>query len=290
MNMKRMLVTGAGGMVGSYVPGIFSDYELILTDLAEGFKQLDIRDPGATMHTITDTKPSVVLHLAAATDVDRCEQYPGEAYHANTLGTQNVVLACQAVDARLVYVSTAAVFPGDKSDPYIEVDIPKPANVYGYSKLGGEQIVQSLLQQYYIVRAGWMMGGGAKDKKFVGKIAHLFRDGRKQLLAVDDKFGSPTYAPDMLQGIRTLLDTGYYGLYHMVNDGMVSRYEIALQIRETLGASNVEVKPVSSAFFPLPAPRGRSEAMRNMKLDLLGIYKLRFWRDAVAAYVRTLSG
>ncbi len=287
MKTAKMLVTGAGGMVGGYVSGVFSDYELVLTDIVEGFLRLDIRDPIAVKATLEHSKSDIVLHLAAATDVDRCEQKPDCAYHTNTIGTQNVALACQAFSVPLVYVSTAGVFWGDKPEPYIEFDVPKPINVYGHSKLAGEQMVSSLLQRYYIVRAGWMIGGGERDKKFVGKIAQLITEGRNPLQVVDDKLGSPTYGKDLLSGIHRLIETGYYGLYHMVNKGICSRYDVALAVRDALKRSDISIIPVSSAHFPLPAPRARSEAMRNLKLELLGLDLMRPWEDALYEYVPT---
>ncbi len=287
MNVRRMLVTGAGGMVGSYVPEVFRDCELILTDIVSGFMHLDVRDPSAVMKTVVETRPDLILHLAAATDVDRCEQVPDDAFHTNVVGTQNVALACQSHGMPLVYISTAGVFWGDKSEPYTELDDPRPANVYGQTKLGGERVVASLLHRVYTVRAGWMVGGGAKDKKFVGKIVALIRSGNKELSIVNDKFGSPTYAKDLLRGISTLIGTGYYGLYHMVNKGCVSRYEVALLVREVLVRQDVAIKPVSSAHFPLPAPRARSEVMRNLKLDLLGLNVMRTWHDAIREYLTT---
>jgi len=160
-------------------------------------------------------------------------------------------------------------------------------NVYGNSKLRGAQILASLLNRFYIVRAGWMIGGSRKDKKFVGKIMRKIVGGEKHLRVVDDKFGNPTYAKDLLQGIRRLLNTDYYGLYHMVNTGMVSRYQIALAIRDILARPDIEIEPVSSAFFPLPAPRARSEAMRNYKLDLLGLNYMRPWQAALREYLET---
>ena len=287
MTKQRMLVTGAAGMVGSYVPEVFSDYDLVLTDTLDGFTNLDVRDPTSVRKAVAETKPDVVLHLAAATDVDRCEQEPDWAYHTNALGTQNVALACQAFDVVMVYISTAGVFWGDKPEPYNEFDVPRPANVYGHSKLAGEHIVTSLLRRYYIVRAGWMIGGGGKDKKFVGKIANLIMEGKNPLKIVNDKVGSPTYGKDLLRGIHSLLQTGYYGLYHMVNKGTCSRYEIALEIRNILEQNDVELLPVSSAYFPLPAPRAHSEAMRNLKLELLGLDGMRPWQDALREYVST---
>ncbi|MBI4247721.1 MAG: dTDP-4-dehydrorhamnose reductase [Candidatus Rokubacteria bacterium] len=282
--MKRLLVTGAGGMVGSYAPEVFKGLDLALTDIVDDYQRLDVRDAAAVRAAVAAFRPDLVLHLAAATDVDRCQQDPDWAYHSNAVGTQNVALACQVADVPLVYVSTAGVFGGDKPEPYIEFDAPSPVNVYGVSKLAGEQVVTSLLSRWYIVRAGWMIGGGARDKKFVGKIAALVAAGRSPVRAVDDKLGSPTYAKDLLAGIRRLAETGDYGLYHMVNAGCGSRYEVACAVRDALGRPEVEVVPVSSAHFPLPAPRARSEAMRNLKLDLLGM-PMRPWREALHEYV-----
>lgn len=287
MANRKMLVTGAGGMVGSYVPEAFKDYDLVLTNTVEGYVHLDVRQPADVMHMVGDLKPDVVLHLAAATDVDQCEREPDEAFHTNAVGTQNIALACQAFDVPLVYVSTAGVFWGDKPEPYNEFDVPKPANVYGESKLAGEQIVSSLLQRYYIVRAGWMVGGGEKDKKFVGLISRLMIQGTNPIRIVDDKIGSPTYAKDLVGGIHALLETGYYGLYHLVNKGQCSRYEVGLLIREVLQRPDIEILPVSSAYFPLPAPRARSEAMRNLKLELLGVHQMRGWEEALREYILT---
>jgi len=291
MKIERILVTGATGVVGSYVREVFDGIDLALTDIEiEGnLLHLDVRDPEAVMQTMQEISPDVVLHLAAATDVDRCEQEPDWAYHTNTIGTQNVALACQASGSVMVCISTAAVFWGDKPEPYTEFDAPCPMNIYGDSKLRGEQTMVSLLQRYYIVRAGWMIGGGEKDKKFVGKIVRKILEGGSRLRVVDDKFGSPVYARDLLQGIRRLLNTDYYGLYHIVNTGMASRYQIALAVRDILARPDVEIEPVSSAFFPLPAPRGRSEAMRNYKLDLLGLNWMRPWQAALREYLETES-
>ena len=282
---QRILVTGASGMVGSYAPGVFKDYELILTDCVDSPHVLDVREPAGVRNMIGDAKPDVVLHLAAATDVDRCEQEPDWAYHSNAIGTQNVVYACREFDTTLVYISTAGVFWGDKADPYIEFDEPRPANVYGHSKLAGERYVANSLRKYYIVRAGWMVGGGRKDKKFVGQIARLITEGRTKLKAVDDKLGSPTYAKDLLVGIEKLLGTEFYGLYHMVNEGICSRYEVALEIKNIIQNADVSIEPVSSAHFPLPAPRARSEAMRNLKLELLKIHTMPSWKAALREYV-----
>jgi dTDP-4-dehydrorhamnose reductase len=289
--MSRILITGAAGVVGGYAKEVFADHELILTDIVGDVAQLDIRDHDAVRTMINDVRPDAVVHLAAATDVDYCELDPDFAYSTNAIGTQNVALACQEADVILVYTSTAGVFGGEKPDPYTEFDPPAPVNIYGHSKLAGERIVEALLSRFYIARAGWMVGGGPKEKKFVGKLLQFIDAGETELRAVDDKFGTPTYAKDLMRGIHHLLESGQFGLYHMVNrGGSCSRYDVAVELVRLLGVDGIRVTPVSSAQFPLPAARARSEAMLNYKLELLQSNPMPSWRDALASYINEELG
>ena len=135
--MKKLFVTGAGGMVGSYVPEVFREWELVLTDLVDGFERVDVTDLDVVRGAIERARPDVVLHLAAATDVDRCEIEPAWAHRPNALGTDNVARVCAGLGATLVYVSTGSVFPGDKSEPYVETDEPGPVNAYAQRQARG---------------------------------------------------------------------------------------------------------------------------------------------------------
>ncbi|RKY39404.1 MAG: dTDP-4-dehydrorhamnose reductase [Candidatus Omnitrophota bacterium] len=274
-----LLVTGAEGMVGSYLREVFSDTELYLTDI----DNMDVTNFALVEETIKKVKPSAILHLAAETDVDHCQQYPDKAFKVNVFGTQNVAMLCRKYDILLVYVSTAGVFGGDKREPYTEFDTPNPVNIYGLTKLEGERLVERILYRYFIVRAGWMIGGEDKDKKFVGKMIQLMRE-RKEIRVVYDKIGSPTFAKYLLLGIKKLMNTQYYGLYHMTCKGVCSRYDIALEIAKIM-KKDIKITPVSSAFFPLPAPRAYSEAMRNYKLDLLGMNDMPTWQEALKEYL-----
>jgi dTDP-4-dehydrorhamnose reductase len=274
---RKVLATGAGGMVGAYLPS-----DVIQTDVDE----LDITDAAAVDAAVEEHRPDVVYHLAAATNVDRCEQEPDQAYLVNALGTQNVALACRRHDAELVYVSSAQVFDGEKHDPYHEFDSVGPVTVYGRSKLAGEEFVRRLVPRHYIVRAGWMIGGGPSgEKKFIAKmLEHAERQGK--IVAVDDKYGSPTRASDLVRAVEALLDTGRYGTVHLVNPGVITRLDMALLVREVLDLP-YEVEAVDSTRFPLPAPRGRSEAMDTLVLRLMGMQDLMSpWREAMTAYLR----
>ena len=271
----KMLVTGANGAVGSYVEEVFGNkYDLHLTDKDD----LDVTE-WMDCEWVDMLRPDVVLHLAAATDVDQCEREPTLAWRVNAVGTGN--LACNSVKAKFVYVSTAGVFSGEKRTPYTELDIALPTNEYGRSKLEGERLVQRFHPDHLIVRSGWMFGGGdGLDKKFVGKIQNQIAAGYSEIFAVDDKVGSPTYAKDLLGLIGRLLDEGERGVFHGCNEGVASRWEVAQAIVDLTGAQ-VEVIPCKSSVFKLDAPRARSEAMESRRLGV----PQRPWRDALAEYL-----
>lgn len=287
----KILVTGAAGMLGSALcPTLVNKgHEVLATDLNTeevGVDFLDIRNYEQLKTIVLNSKPDMIMHLAAETDVDRCELEPDHAYITNTIGTQNVAVICQKQNIPLVYISTIGVFYGDQIEPYTEFDAPNPANIYGRSKLEGEKVVQQLLQRYFIVRAGWMVGGGPKrDKKFIGKIIKQIGSNSK-LRAVNDKIGSPTYTFDFSSCVAGLISTDFYGLYHCTNKGYCTRYDVAKKIIDLLGKSNeISVEPVSSAYFPLPAARARSEMSRNYKLDLLGMNTMRHWEESLKEYI-----
>jgi dTDP-4-dehydrorhamnose reductase len=294
-NMK-ILITGGSGMLAS---SIVTELELggytilgsvasvIRTDInprnseIQGLDVQDLRD------YVTVCEPDFIFHLAAETDVDLCEINPDHAFRTNTIGTENVAIICQEHDIPMLYVSTAEVFAGDQIQPYSEYDKPQPTNIYGLSKLCGEMAVENSVREYFVVRAGWMIGGGEIDKKFVGRIVRQLEEGKKELDIVDDRFGSPTFTRDFAKNLVPLINSKRYGLYHMVNRGAASRYEIALKIVEFMGvAEDVKVNPVESSRFPLCAPRGRSKAMRNYKLDLLGMNSMPEWEQSLEAYIK----
>jgi dTDP-4-dehydrorhamnose reductase len=291
----KCLITGANGMLGSALCTILinAGAEVYPTDInTQGtthiMQFLDIRDKGQIKALADKIKPDFLFHLAAETNVDKCELEPEHAHKTNVLGTENVALVCKDLRITMVYISTCGVFPGTKKGLYTEDDEPGPVSVYGKSKLQGETIVKNLLQKYYIFRAGWMMGGSGKDKKFVAKIVELM-DSKDQIPVVNDKFGSPTYTVDLSRGMLEVIKKGRYGLYHMVNSGSCSRYDIARKIKEYLKKDKVLIKPISSSQFPLPAPRPDSEAAENKNLKLIGLGDImRPWEEALRDYLKQL--
>jgi dTDP-4-dehydrorhamnose reductase len=301
--VMKILVTGAGGMLGSgLVPGLVAaGHELVATDLdvvprrpwgvmGPELRRLDVREQSDIDAAFARYRPEFVAHLAAETDLETCERKPEHAAATNEEGTRLVAAACKREGVPMAYVSTAGVFDGAKAEPYTEDDLPAPINTYGETKRAGELEVQRLLDEAYIVRAGWMVGGGAKDHKFVAKIFAQLRDGARVLHAVDDKYGTPTYVPDFARCFANLISTGEYGLYHMACEGMGTRYDVCRHLLDVLGISgSVELVPVTSDYFAETyfAARPRSEVMRNAHLEERGLNIMRPWRESLEEYVTT---
>jgi len=288
----KALVTGANGVLGDALCPFLKKkgYIVLPTDIAfdSNILKLDIRNLKDIMHLVKMHKPDIVFHLAAETDVDKCEFNKDHAYETNSAGTENVAVVCKEFNIPLVYISTGAVFDGEKNEGYTELDKPNPINIYGKSKLKGEEAISSLLTKYYIIRAGWMIGGYNKDKKFVWKIIQLLKM-KREISVVTDKIGSPTFAKDFSKGIFDIISKGKYGIYHCVNKGICTRFDIAKKIIEYLNRKDVALKPVTSEVFPLPAPRPTSEALINYKLSLMGLDNMRIWQEALKEYLEKLS-
>lgn len=276
-----MLITGAHGMLGNYFKRVFEDRPLTLTGRAE----IDIRNFQQCADQFERIRPTHVVHLAAETDVDRCEREPDHAFQTNVIGTQHIARLCVDHDAVMVFVSTTGIFDGKKNDLYTEFDSPNPLNVYAQTKFEAEQLVARLCPKSYIVRAGWVFGGGPqKDKKFVCKILKQCM-AKDEISVVNDKLGSPTYALDFVGNLKVVIDSGFYGTYHLTGHGRCSRFDMAREIVRILG-SNTRVIPISSAEFSLPATRPRSDAARNYHLQLLGLDRMRPWQEALREYLQ----
>lgn len=268
IDLNKVLITGASGMVGSYIDfGIKTDRDV-----------LDITDLEQVIKTIRLHRPQAIIHLAAETDVDLCDRDPRHAYRVNSVGTYNMVRAAKDVGAKFVYVSTAGVFDGEKDSSYAEADTPNPKNFYGKSKHLGELVVKAMLEDYIIARACWMFGGGlAQDKKFVSKIIKQLDKG--EIKAVNDAYGSPTFGKDLVSALKRLLKEDAVGIFHLSNEGACSRYEVAQFIIETL-KPDVKLIPVGLDHFP-GANRVKNEAMKS------AIPLMRPWQEALKEYLET---
>lgn len=251
-----------------------------------GCREADITDAAAIAQVIEAARPEAVVHAAAFTSVDDCESLPELAFRVNTEGTRNVALACRQQGVPMMCISTDYVFDGKKSEPYIEEDEPRPLNVYGRSKLQGEEEVRKLLERWWIVRVCGLFGPHRKN--FVSLVAEQGHEGRP-LRIVKDQWLSPTYTFDAALAIEQILGRGPSGIYHLTNQGFVSRPDFAREILRTAGCPNVPVTPITSAQAGRAAPRPRNSRLENARMKREGLALLPPWPDAVRRYLLQLA-
>lgn len=272
----RIVITGDGGQLGQALHRALRGDDIVGLDLPE----YDISAADQIIPAIVDARPDLVIHPAAMTDVDGCEADPEVAFRVNALGTQNVALACGRCGAAMVHVSTNEVFDGKLGRPYYEWDTPSPVSVYARSKAAAEFYVRTLLQRFYIVRTAWLYARGGSN--FVTKI-QAAADRHGALRVVTDEVSTPTYAPDLAGAIARLVPTEHYGIYHLVNDGICSRYDWAVEILALSGRGDVPVEKITTDQWPRAAEPPLYAPIVNFAGAALGI-TLRPWKQALRAY------
>jgi dTDP-4-dehydrorhamnose reductase len=293
---QRIYIAGCGGMLGQAVHAACSAVaEVSASDLAPRapwLAQLDVSDLDRFWQAVDAFRPDLVVNLAAQTDLERCERRPELARAANTEGAANGATVADRLGVPYVTISTAGIFDG-RQEVYSDDDPAHPLTVYGATKLAGEEAARAIVAEHFVLRAGWMMGGGpALDKKFVNLIHRQLRAGARTLHAVTDKLGSPTYTHDFARVLLQVVRSGQYGTYNMVGEGPASRYDVALELVRLLGlADDVEVVPTTSEFFADAyfADRPRSEQLSNDRLRARGLGPMRPWREALADYAEEFA-
>ena len=271
--MKKILVTGANGMLGQDLCPILEDegYEVIETDI----KNLDITNSDMVKKVLSGQKPDVVVHCAAYTNVDKAEEDYDTAHKINAVGTENLAKACAQNDITLVYISTDYVFQGNGAKPYKPTDETSPLNNYGLTKYEGEQAVQKYCKKFYICRTAWLYG--IHGKNFVETMITL-ADVKPELKVVDDQTGCPTWTVDLSNAIVKILEEGMpYGIYHTCGGGSTSWYGFAKEIFK-LANLDVNLLPCTTEEFPRPAKRPKYSVMDNGGL-------CRPWQKALADYM-----
>jgi dTDP-4-dehydrorhamnose reductase len=272
----KIIITGILGQLGRQLElALKPTHEIIGVDLPDW----DLTQP-REINRLADYRPDLVLHAAAMTDVDGCARNPLSAYRANALGTQNVALACQRANAAMLYISTNEVFDGTKGSPYFEWDERRAINPYGQSKLAGEKFVEQLLKQFYIVRTAWLYSAGRNN--FISKVLAVARE-KESLAYVDDEIGNPTYAPDLAQAIAQLIETKHYGIYHLVGEGIASRYDWAERILQLANLKTPIARAKLADFKRASTPPAYGALANFCAATSLGI-KLRSWQDALEEY------
>jgi dTDP-4-dehydrorhamnose reductase len=263
----KTLIIGASGMLGSDLCKVFPE-AFKLTH-----KELDITNRESVLDCIRKMKPDIVINAAAYSDVDGCVDKQELAFQVNGYGPGHIAEACSIVVAKLVHFSTDYVFDGSKKE-YVESDIPNPVNVYGHSKLLGENKIIENIDDYRIIRTSWLFG--IHGKNFVETMLRLSRE-MNTIKVVNDQFGKPTYTMDLANKVKEIVELDP-GIYHITNDRICSWYEFASSIIDN-------VIPCTSEEFPRKAKRPRYSVLANTKTN-----PMRQWKEALNDYLKERNG
>lgn len=279
----KILVTGYAGQLGYDVVRECELYNLDVKGITRN--ELDITDKEAVFSLVDSFKPDVIIHCAAYTAVDKAEDDQENCRNVNVEGTRYLAEAAKKHDAKFVYISTDYVFEGKGDQPFNEDDQPNPIGYYGLTKYEGEKIVQSLIDNYFIVRISWVFG--INGNNFIKTMLRL-SETRNELNVVGDQIGSPTYTFDLAKLIVEMIKTDKYGIYHATNEGFTSWAEFAKEIFKLAG-KDVLVHSISTEEYPTRAVRPKNSRLSKQKLVENGFKPLPTWEDALARYLVQLK-
>lgn len=294
----KVFVTGVAGQLGYDVVNELCSrgHEVIASDVIGEWNgnvpyvSLDITDALAVERVILDVMPDVIVHCAAWTAVDAAEDESnqGKVRAINVDGTQNMADAAKRVNAKMVYISTDYVFDGQGTEPWLpDCKEYAPLNVYGQTKLGGEQAVANTLEKYFIVRIAWVFG--LNGKNFIKTMLQVGKN-HAQVRVVNDQIGTPTYTYDLARLLADMIETDKYGYYHATNEGgYISWYDFTKEIYRQAGM-NTEVLPVTTAEYGCSkAARPFNSRLDKTKLVESGFEPLPSWQDALERYLQELK-
>ena len=272
---KTILITGARGMFGQDAARLFleSGYDVLSATKAD----LDVTNLAQVQEFFAQKKIDFVLHAAAYTKVDDAETNRDLAFLINGEGAKNVAIASNEKSVPIIFISTDYVFDGEKGAPYLVSDKTNTINVYGASKIAGEENVRQENPRHYIVRTSWLYGKNGKN--FVDTMIALAKN-RKSLKVVNDQFGCPTWTMDLAQGVKNLIEKEMpFGTYQLCGAGVTSWFGLAKKIFEILEIE-IEVIPVNTEEFPRPAKRPKFSAMDNQG-------SCRNWQEMLFDYIKS---
>ena len=253
--------------------------------IAPSLEELELTTEAGAKNFILDKKPDIVAHCAAYTAVDKAESEAELALTVNGMGTRWVAEACREVGAKMIYISTDYVFGGDGKIPYEVNDEKNPVNVYGRSKLLGEDAVTAVVDKHFIIRTSWVFG--INGNNFIKTMLRL-AETHKKIRVVNDQIGSPTYTVDLAKLMADMAATEKYGVYHATNEGFCSWAEFAREIFKEAGL-DVEVDGIPTIEYPTPARRPFNSRLSKKSLDEAGFDRLPTWQDALKRYLAELK-
>ncbi len=279
--MKKMLLLGGSGKLGTAIQQVFAPRWTLRALSSQDF---DAAQPDSLLVQLEDFRPDLIVNCVAYLGIDPSEADPQAAFCLNALLPRYLVGLAARYDCPLVHFSTDAVFSGEKKAFLSEQDCPDPVNLYGVTKLSGDQLITAGAIKHYILRISLLFGPSSKQNQFVEKMLERIRNGQTELQIAADIVASPSYAPDVArQLLEIVAEERPWGLYHVANDGQASLYELMKELCR-LCAPAVQIRAASHQDFAAVGRKNDFTPLRSVKLKAL-----RPWQDALADYAATLD-
>lgn len=297
----KVLITGITGMLGMDIAGVLgSEYDI--SGVARGNKKYpdsllksplikaDITNQAWIKQIILDIKPDIIINTAALANVDECEINKQAASAVNKDAVRYIASACEEISAVFIHISTDYVFDGAQNIPYKHTDNTNPLNYYGITKLDAENIIQDICQKYFIIRSSLLYG--AHGNNFIQWVLDSSHN-NVPISLIDNQIGSPTYTYDLAAAIKKIIDNirqarisaEDYGIYHITNAGMCSRFEHGMFIVEHAKISGENITKVKAAQIQRPAKRPAYSVLDNQRIKQRFALDLRDWKDATKEYL-----
>ena len=283
---QTILVTGSNGQLGSEL----KELALLHPDFAFVFlsrNELPLGELAAIKKAVADYQPDFVVNCAAYTAVDKAESERDEAFRINAEAVGEFAKACTEAGAKFIHVSTDYVFDGSRQTPLKENDAVSPINVYGESKLAGEEMALKNNPDSIIIRTSWVYSYYGKN--FVKTMMRLMAE-KESISVVNDQWGSPTYAADLAKAILQIVESGEWhpGIFHFSNEGVITWYEFAKEIGSLLQTS-CTVQTTTTDNFPTPARRPHYSVMDKSKIRQQYNITPRPWKESLQECLQKLK-
>lgn len=283
--MSKLLILGKNGRLSIALNKVFADLKPIALDKED----LDLFDLEKTQKTILEIKPDIIINASAITDVDKCETDEAvkqDAYKLNGQAPGYIARISKKINAIFIHFSTDNVFDGTKNEPYLENYKPNPINVYGKTKLLGEELINSVYDKYYIIRTSWLWGEGANF--ITWSIHEIINTGKVKLFY--DQFSKLTNVYDLAGHVKLLIENKPdFGIYHFVNEGVVSRSDIGETMKDFLIKNKnfrkeINIIKIKTDDLARPAKMPANGALENSKFQ-----KMRNWQEPLLEYLNKIK-
>lgn len=281
----KVLVTGKNGQLGSELQEIarnYPNYNIVFVDREE----MDLSDPEQIVEVLNTEKPQIIVSAGAYTAVDKAESDQELCDAVNHIAVKTIGAWVADNNAKVIHISTDYVFDGTSETPLKETDEPDPINVYGLTKLLGEQALRASGANHVIIRTAWVYS--IYGANFVKTMIRLMSE-REEIGVVSDQIGTPTYARDLAKAIMQIIEAPEFvqGVFHFSNEGKISWHEFAMAVKEIKGFTT-KVNAIGSDAFPTPAKRPNFSLLDKTKIKEVYQVSVPHWKDSLKEMIEKL--